>query len=70
MGDHEGFLLGELLDLLAGEAGFSDDGTHSDIGIDEVDGGVAAGVEHLVEIEDVVGCAVLAQVVVLDRGDA
>lgn len=47
------------MDLLACEAGFSDDRAHSDVGVDQVDCGVASWVKHFVEIEDIVGSSVL-----------
>lgn len=70
VGDLEWLFLGELGDLFAGQAWFSDDWAHSDIGVDKIDGGVALGVKHFLEGEDVVRDSVLLQVVVLDWGYA
>jgi len=48
------FLFGQFCDLFTGEAGFSYDGAHSYVGVDQVDGCIAFGVQHLLKREDVV----------------
>jgi len=49
-------------DVLHGLAGFSLDRQDAGVGVEEVDGGVALGVEHLIVIELVVGLSVLLQI--------
>lgn len=70
MGDLKGLLLGQLVDFLAAEAGFADDGTHADVGVDQVDSCVALRVQHFLEGEDVVGNTVLLEVEVFDGSHA
>ena len=62
----EGLFFGDFLDLFFGKASFSDDRADSDIGVDEVDSGVSFRIEHLLEIENIVGSSVLFQVIILD----
>ena len=50
----EGLVSGDFLNLFGCQTGFSDDGAHSDIGVDQVDCSVSSRVEHFIKIENII----------------
>ena len=58
------------LHLVQRQPGLAEHAHHPGVGVQQIGRGVAVEAEHLIEIEDVVAAAVLAQVGVFDRADA
>jgi hypothetical protein len=66
MCDFIGFISCQFSYLLACKSRFSDNWTHSDVGVDEINGCVSSWIKHFLERENIIWNSVLFQVVVFN----